>query len=48
MRFEEALEIGKIIKKYNAFNNIINLGSGNVEQLNRAKPWVSEHVFDLF
>ena len=48
MRFEEALKIGKIIKKYNAFNNIINLGSGNVEQLNRAKPWVSEHVFDLF
>jgi hypothetical protein len=48
MRFEEALKIGKIIKKYNAFNNIINLGSGNVEQLNRTKPWVSEHVFDLF
>jgi hypothetical protein len=48
MRFEEALKIGKIIKKYNAFNNIINLGSGNVEQLNKAKPWVSEHVFDLF
>jgi len=48
MRFEEALKIRKIIKKYNAFNNIINLGSGNVEQLNRAKPWVSEYVFDLF
>jgi hypothetical protein len=48
MRFDEALKIGNIIKKYNVFNNIINLGSGNVEELNIAKPWVSKHVFDLF
>jgi len=48
MRFEEALKKGNIRKKYKAFNNIINLGSGNAEQLNRNKPWVSMHVFNLF
>ena len=47
MRIEEALKIENIIKKYNTFNNIINLGSGNVEKLNRDKPWVSKHVFNL-
>ena len=48
MRFEESLTIQDIIKKHSAFNNIINLGSGNVEQLKKTKPWVSKNVFDLF
>ena len=47
MRFEEALKIQKIIKKRSAYRNIINLGSGNVEQLMKTKPWVSKNVFDL-
>ena len=48
MRFEESLTIQSIIKKHSTFNNIINLGSGNVEQLKKTKPWVSKNVFDLF
>jgi hypothetical protein len=48
MRFEESLKIQGIIKKHNPFKNIINLGSGNVEQLKKTKPWVSKNVFDLF
>ena len=32
MRFEESLKIHSIIKKHNPIKNIINLGSGNVEQ----------------
>ena len=47
MRFEEALKIQNIIKKRSAYRNIINLGSGNVEQLMKTKPWVSKNVFDL-
>ena len=48
MRFEESLKIQNIIKKHKPFANIINLGSGNVEQLKKTKPWVSKNVFDLF
>ena len=48
MRFEESLKIQGIIKKHTPFKNIINLGSGNVEQLKKTKPWVSKNVFDLF
>lgn len=48
MRFEESLTVQDIIKKHSAFNNIINLGSGNVEQFKKTKPWVSKNVFDLF
>ena len=48
MRFQESLKIQSIIKNHNAFKNIINLGSGNVEQLKKTKPWVSKNVFDLF
>ena len=47
MRFEESLKIQNIIKKRRAYRNIINLGSGNVEQLMKTKPWVSKNVFDL-
>ena len=47
MRFEESLKIQNIIKKHKPFANIINLGSGNVEQLKKTKPWVSKNVFDL-
>ena len=47
MRFEESLTIKDIIKKHSAFKNIINLGSGNIEQLKKTKPWVSKNVFDL-
>ena len=46
MRFEESLKIQSIIKKHCTFKNIINLGSGNVEQLKKTKPWVSKNVFD--
>ncbi len=48
MRFEESLKIQNIIKKHKPFANIINLGSGNVEQLKKTKPWVSKNVFDIF
>jgi hypothetical protein len=48
MRFQESLKMQGIIKNHNAFKNIINLGSGNVEQLKKTKPWVSKNVFDLF
>lgn len=48
MRLEESLKIQDIIKKYRLFNNIINLGSGNVEQLRKTKPWVSKNIFDVF
>jgi hypothetical protein len=48
MRFEESLKIQSIIKKHCTFKNIINLGSGNVEQLKKTKPWVSKNVFDVF
>ena len=48
MRLEESLKIQSIIKKHKPFANIINLGSGNVEQLKKTKPWVSKNVFDLF
>ena len=37
MRFQESLKIQSIIKNHNAFKNIINLGSGNVEQLKKTK-----------
>jgi hypothetical protein len=47
MRLEESLKIQNIIKKHRAYKNIINLGSGNVEQLMKTKPWVSKNVFDL-
>ena len=47
MRFEESLKIQNIIKKRRVYRNIINLGSGNVEQLMKTKPWVSKNVFDL-
>ena len=47
MRLEESLKIKNIIKKHRAYKNIINLGSGNVEQLMKTKPWVSKNVFDL-
>jgi hypothetical protein len=48
VRFEESLKIQNIIKKHKPFANIINLGSGNVEQLKKTKPWVSKNVFDIF
>jgi len=48
MRYEESLEIKKIIKKYNTYNNIINLGSGNVERLKKTKPWISKNVYEYF
>jgi hypothetical protein len=48
MRFQESLKIQNIIKKQKPFANIINLGSGNVEQLKKMKPWVSKNVFDIF
>jgi hypothetical protein len=48
MRYKEALKIQSIIKKHKPFNNIIYLGSGNVEQLKKTKPWVSKNVFDQF
>ena len=48
MRFEESLKIQNIIKKHKPFANIINLGSGNVEQLKKTKPWVSKNVFEIF
>jgi len=48
MRFEESLKIKTIINNHKPFANIINLGSGNVEQLKKTKPWVSKNVFDLF
>jgi hypothetical protein len=48
MRFEESLKIQNIIKKHKPFANIINLGSGNVEQLKKTKPWVSKNIFDVF
>ena len=48
IRFEESLKIQNIIKNHKPFANIINLGSGNVEQLKKTKPWVSKNVFDLF
>jgi hypothetical protein len=52
MRLEESLRIQIIIKKYYAkhknFNTIINLGSGNIEHLEKTKPWVSKNVFNLF
>ena len=38
MRLEESLKIQSIIKKHAPFKNIINLGSGNVEQLKKTKP----------
>ena len=47
MRFEESLKIQNLIKKRRAYKNIINLGSGNVEQLMKTKPWVSKNVFYL-
>ena len=46
MRFEESLKIQNIIKKNKPFANIINLGSCNVEQLKKTKPWVSNNLFD--
>ena len=52
MRIEESLKVRKLIKKFyenkKPFNFIINLGSGNVKQLKKTKPWVSKNVFDLF
>lgn len=48
MRFEESLKIKNIINNHKLFANIINLGSGNVEQLKRTKPWVSKNIFDVF
>jgi len=52
MRLEESIFINKILKKYykqhKHLKYIINLGSGNVEQLKKNKPWVSKNVFDTF
>ena len=48
MRFKESLKIKNIINNHKPFANIINLGSGNREQLKKTKPWVSKNVFDLF
>jgi hypothetical protein len=50
MRIEESLKIKQILeihyKKNKYFKYVINLGSGNIEQLEKAKPWVSKNVFD--
>ena len=52
MRLEESIFINNVLKKYYTQHKhlkyIINLGSGNVEQLKKTKPWVSKNVFDLF
>lgn len=47
MRFEESLK-KNIINNHKPFANIINLGSGSVEQLKKTKAWASKNVFDLF
>ena len=50
MRLEESLKIKSIIEKYyrnnNHFNYVINLGSGNIKDLKKTKPWVHRNVFD--
>jgi hypothetical protein len=49
MRLEESLAIKKIISKdMNNFDIAINLGSGNVNDLNRNKPWIEKNVFFRF
>ena len=48
MRLQESIKIKKILDKQKPFANIINLGSGNVEELKKTKLWVSKNVFDLF
>ena len=52
MRLEESIFINNILKKYykqhKHLKYVINLGSGNVEQLKKTKPWVSKYVFDTF
>jgi hypothetical protein len=49
MRLEESLKIKHILeihyKRNKSFKYVINLGSGNIEQLEKAKPWVSKNVF---
>jgi hypothetical protein len=52
MRIEESLKVRYFIKKFykkkKPFKFIINLGSGNVEELKKNKPWVSKNVFEIF
>jgi hypothetical protein len=49
MRFEESLIVKKIINNNyleRKFKTAVNLGSGNVKQLLKIKPWVHENIFD--
>lgn len=48
MRFEESEEIAKILSDLNYknyFKTCLNLGSGDIAQMSKSKPWVDKNVF---